>query len=528
MCKSSLLFKLLSLVFFLVMVGACSDDGNSNTSNADVDSEVSVDQDIGADIDLGPDADVVIDPSTIDWDEAWGPAPDLDTRMALFDELWADFAANYAGFGFADRSWDDVKIKVRPKIEAAQTYREFYRELSHIFYDFREGHNLFSSSTICRTNLSKRPPLIWSARSASFWGVCVTPTDDETGLVYRVEEDTPGGLRVGDEILGYDGVRWSALLEDALKLPFCGEHAAVAESERHQLINAVALNAHLYEVMDVRRGDTGEVESISTDALVESIVPQLVLPVVEEHPIACNEQLDVGIKQPWRTWNDAYAGDSPVTWGILPDTNIGYIYIYSWGPGAGEGALSAVQELLNTDGLIVDLRLNLGGNIFDSYGALSVLFDEDIVGVFSTGERNNPTDYESLAIAREMHNVTVDPTSYYEGPIAVLTGPGAISSGDIIAYYLGQHPNSRRFGLPTDGSACFKYDEGTFWAPDPYLWDLWVTRTPCAGLDVNDVPLAIAGVFPDEQVWLTREDVLKGRDTVVEAALTWIRAELTP
>ncbi|MBW2537144.1 MAG: hypothetical protein JRI55_36995 [Deltaproteobacteria bacterium] len=204
---------------------------------------------------------------------------------------------------------------------------------------------------------------------------------------------------------------------------------------------------------------------------------------------------------------------------------MGYIYVYAWIDDAGTAFRSAVEDLWSTDGLIVDFRFNLGGDMSAAYETYSLLFAEDISGVFAVGTRASQIDYYALDVLTDPYDVTVDSSTYYDHPIAVLTGPGAISSGDVVAYYLAQHPRARRFGLPTNGSACFEASSSVLWDPDPYVNDLTAIRTTCVGLDANGEPLALGAVDPEEQVWLTPQDVAAGRDTVVEAALEWVLSD---
>jgi hypothetical protein len=108
--------------------------------------------------------------------------------------------------------------------------------------------------------------------------------------------------------------------------------------------------------------------------------------------------------------------------------------------------------------------------------------------------------------------------TYYDKPIAVLTGPGAVSNGDWESLRMGFHPMVRTFGKPSNG-AFTSSDE-------PNLGeDWWFTKATGSGYLVDGHQyLAHTGVQVDEEVWLTRDDVAQGRDTVVEAAIEWIRS----
>jgi C-terminal processing protease CtpA/Prc len=109
-----------------------------------------------------------------------------------------------------------------------------------------------------------------------------------------------------------------------------------------------------------------------------------------------------------------------------------------------------------------------------------------------------------------------DPSTYYDKPIAVLMGPGAVSNGDWESLRMGYHPMVRTFGKPTNGAFTLSDfpDLGNDW---------YFSKATGSGYLVDGhVYLAHTGVKPEIKVWLERDDVAAGRDTVVDAAVRWI------
>ena len=75
----------------------------------------------------------------------------------------------------------------------------------------------------------------------------------------------------------------------------------------------------------------------------------------------------------------------------------------------------------------------------------------------------------------------------YAGPVAILVGPGAVSTGDIGPDYFARVSETNS----------------------------WQVGEGHSYLIHTDLPV-------DERVWLTPDDVAVGKDTVVNAAMTWI------
>ena len=112
-----------------------------------------------------------------------------------------------------------------------------------------------------------------------------------------------------------------------------------------------------------------------------------------------------------------------------------------------------------------------------------------------------------------------DPSSSYDRPIAVLTGPGAWSNGDWESLRTRFHPRARVFGKPTNGA--FTPSDNPSLGPD---WRF--SRGTGSGYLIEGHKYVAHTSAPiDEEVWLSRDDVAAGRDTVVIRAIEWIRDE---
>lgn len=107
--------------------------------------------------------------------------------------------------------------------------------------------------------------------------------------------------------------------------------------------------------------------------------------------------------------------------------------------------------------LIVDLRMNSGGNSAPMITGISPLLTNTILGygVDREGKFLSPVKLKNGVVVDERGKELVNIHNHCAGqadiPIAVLTGPSTVSSGEILAVYLKQQKNVKLFGEPTPG-----------------------------------------------------------------------------
>jgi hypothetical protein len=106
----------------------------------------------------------------------------------------------------------------------------------------------------------------------------------------------------------------------------------------------------------------------------------------------------------------------------------------------------------------------------------------------------------------------------YDRPIAVLVGPGAISSGDQVAHLFRFHPRARFFGHST--STAFNAPLSVPFTPTDWYgryaaYDAYRPSNPSDYLTHDEFTV-------DVPVWLAPEDVALGYDTVARAAIEWM------
>ncbi len=456
--------------------------------------------------------------STSDWraaiDTAWGTGLPTADKLNIFNAFWNTVDQDFACFQDLDVNWDSLGTVYQTEIASGVSRGRFAAIMNHLSLALRESHTCCEDKTVnLYTSLDPGVPLlvVGGRGQNNHFGACLTPLSDGSLLVYKSIPGHPLGLVRGDVVLGYDGVPWKVLYEQLIEaqLPITGDWWGCSESAyEHSWLMSAGMNWHLFDTIDIVRYATGDTLHLSTAPLAGLTTD-----------IFGSEQMDIaGVPKP-----DPLAGDY-VSWGIVSGTQIGYIYVMGWSGNAGVEFQEAVGDLMfnhTTSGLIIDFRMNYGGNMFLSNPGLELLFNTTVPTV-CFARRSDP--YDHLAMTKcpdpSFYYIEGDPSTYYDRPIAVLTGPGAVSSGDQVALRMKFHPQAKIFGKST--SAAFNgptfLDLGdSDWRSVYAAADAYLLSAPYHYLTHDEFVV-------DDEVWLTRDDVAQGIDTVVEAAIDWINA----
>jgi carboxyl-terminal processing protease len=179
----------------------------------------------------------------------------------------------------------------------------------------------------------------------------------------------------------------------------------------------------------------------------------------------------------------------------------------------------------NSKGIVIDLRMNSGGNSAPMVSGLGPLFQTSLLGYGV--DRNG----KFLGEVRLHDGVLIDEkgskmvivknrcTISKSVPIAVLIGPSTVSSAEILAVYLKQQANVKLFGEPTPGF-CNATEGFLFMNNQGYLL-LSVNKIADARKQVYEEML----VRPD--VYIRSDDNYDNlnADPTVKAALHWLNQE---
>ncbi|MGB5530684.1 MAG: S41 family peptidase [Ignavibacteriaceae bacterium] len=460
--------------------------------------------------------------STEDWkeviDSVWGPGLPTAQKLEIFDTAWDTINAKYAAFQNLDVNIDSLRDLYRPEIENGISRGRFAAIMSHLSLAMKECHTVILDVPVSwGTPITPGVPLfvIGPWYNNERFGASLTPLADSSLLVYRALDNHQLGIVKGDIVLGYNGILWKELYKELLtaQLPISLNWVwgSNDKSITHCILSSAGLNWHLFDTIDIVKYETGDTLHLPTSLLNN-----------QSGTIWGNEQLDVlGVEWP-NLFQDDY-----VSWGIIDGTQIGYIYVTSWdyNPqyGISQQFYNAIDSLMHhhqTTGMIMDFRLNYGGGGTSNQG-FSLLFNSTFNTLSFDVRCGDPNNHFSMCphpfLNQYVFRINGNPNSYYDKPIAVLTGPGTVSAGDVESVRLKFHPKVEFFGKPSSGAFCS--------ASYPDLghndWFFYLS-TGNAYFISNHQYLAHTELDMYEEIWLTQPGVVNNKDDVVEAAIQWI------
>lgn len=211
-------------------------------------------------------------------------------------------------------------------------------------------------------------------------------------------------------------------------------------------------------------------------------------------------------------FNFNYRQSSGMLYGILRE-NIGYIYYGSFANPVGEGNLDNVLYFLkNTQGLIIDVRDNGGGDLTNVRTLVSRFITRPTV----VGYISHKTGPAHDAFSEPME-ITYNPADIgrirWGKPVIVLTNRSTFSAANNFASVMKLLPGVRLVGATTGGGSGMPYSSEL-----PNGWG--VRFSACSMLDAEGRSTE-AGVEPTEGCVVDMDPLqaLSGKDTILEFAL---------
>lgn len=398
----------------------------------------------------------------------------IDSNLASFDQVWTTIRDKHFDTTFGGNDWNALKLQYRPVVETASTMRDARNAVSAMLEHLGVSH------------------------------CSILPKDAYEGL---------GGGRAGDGSIGVE-IR----LIDDKPVVF------------RVLPNSAALEAGVHpgwEITKIENEDVGPVLKKLSNAFGQKLAREYYLtaaisnrlkgPIGESLKVAFldenNSPIEKSIRLAERPGKEVKLSNLPpyrlsVTIDTL-ENGIGYFaHTVFLDPNFLMSRYdTALQSFEHSPGIIIDIRGNPGGIGMLGVGMAGALVSEK-------------DKYLGTMITRSgaLKFVLNPRTPSFNGPVALLVDGLSASTSEIFAGGLKDIGRVRLFGSRTVGAAL------------PAMIDALPNGDafmhPMANyISFSGKALEASGVIPDEEIPLTREALLSGRDPALDAAVQWIESQ---
>ena len=178
-----------------------------------------------------------------------------------------------------------------------------------------------------------------------------------------------------------------------------------------------------------------------------------------------------------------------------------------------QSVADAMSEIKTADGVIIDLRGNPGGVSVVAQAVAGYFVDQRL----SLGAIKSRRDALELVVNPRRVTAEGEATKPYDGPLAILIDGGSASTSEVFAAGLRDHDRARLFGRPSAGAALPAMMD-SLPNGDVFLHATMDYIRP-SGERVEGRP-----IVPDVLSRITRADLLGGRDTARDDAISWIES----
>lgn len=389
--------------------------------------------------------------------------------VRAFRDLYEHLGKVYPSFAVKGIDWLQVGRELLPRADAVETQEPFGLLVEELVARLEDSHAFVQPGTATPPRTPGLPE--WDA-----WLACLI---DDRGrpVLYSVSPRTPAwqaGVRPGMTVLSVNGVPAAEAIDRWMRLQ---SRYVGYSSERYMRYDA----ARVFHRQTERGARIAlELEDVDGRTLGVALTAEVRGWYIPRLPV------------PRRGIQD---GGADVQW-VRLDDGIGYISVRRIRPGLEVSLDQALTALGEMKGLILDVRGNSGGG-----------FDE------TTAFQNFNPAAGGEAAPHHPH---------YEGPIALLIDERCISAGEGWASWFVARKRARLFGTATAGASARK----EIYTLSNGLYKVQVPVKAYTGF--LDRPIERRGLEPDVPVRCTAADIARGRDTVAEAAIDWLKQATSP
>lgn len=392
-----------------------------------------------------------------------------EDRLAGLGLLWSEAKFNFANFDLYPVNLDSLYKAFIPRVLAAEDTYAYYQELRRFYAQLHDGHSGVGL------------PQQLFQRTYAHPGVEAEMIEGKV-VLSRLYSGTslPKPLALGDEVVSINGQPVQEYIQQKVApyVSFSTPQDSIARILRYDLFWGDAAEALRLGLRDKKGKDyTAELQRQAPKGFF-----QTGLPIAE--------------------------------YKVLPG-NIGYLELNTFND---EGVLaffeSRFEEISKTNGLIIDVRANGGGNGNLGFEILGQLVDKPFMQGTSIVRNYNPSG-RAWGTPIELVEISNDWKPYkgrvYNKPVVLLIGPSTYSAAEDFTLAFKQAKRGLIIGEATGGSTgqplFFRLPgEGFAWVCTKR--DVFTDKSEFVG----------TGIFPDVEVKRSLADFRKGKDNVLEFA----------
>jgi carboxyl-terminal processing protease len=390
-------------------------------------------------------------------------------NLKSFDMVWKTVNESHFDPTFGGIDWKAMRDRYRPQIVSSSGIEEFNRITNHMLFELRSSHLLVATEKMLKTYM----PTLFSEGSA---GIDVRWMQNKV-VITKIKPGFPAqkaGLKTGYEIKEIDGRDVNEIIQAAEVLPPYN-----VRNRRGGISNFIVghLNGLPNTSVSIRYVDEGsllkETAILRQSRGAGKIISDAMPPVFIEFEAKKLE------------------------------SNIGYIWFNHFADPVDKDFVQALETMRDTCGLIFDVRSNPGG-----YFRVADTIIEQLITA--------KTPLYRFRFRDKTVEKSLNPSKYpYERPVVVLIDVTSMSSSEHFAACLQAIGRAAIVGERSPG-----YLLGAKWIKLPNglsFMHSFLQPIPFDGHIVEG-----HGIKPDLEIGLNRNDLLKGKDNQLEAAIEYI------
>lgn len=403
-----------------------------------------------------------------------------------FETLFEKVSVEYPFTRDKNIDWETLHDRYAPLVEDARSDRDYFWALKEFTLEIPDAHIGIAFNDLVGQ-------IFFDNYGGSF-GLILVELSDGRVLVKDVLPNTPAkraGLEVGAEILAWNQTPMGEVI--AQVEPFFGPYSTDHHKRLEQLVFLTRVPPNGEAQIRFQNPD-GTPRDITLEAEVEYDSLFEWIPSLSVDEIS-----------------------PPIVGEVLDPSGLGYLRINTF---SEDYNLTAqlwdhyLETLLEAEipGLILDLRVNGGGNSSLASAFAGYFYDEEIVISRRAyyNERMGAFEY------KEPPGRIQPGPMYFDKPVAVLISPYCISACEGFAHSLTHRPNTIVVGHNPSAGAFGEVGRGQYDLPGELSMQFPTGRTESPE---GELLIEGSGVVPDIEVPVTEESALTDRDTVLAAAI---------